>query len=99
MEQKKMVLHDFHLIRRGNLKVKDNRPKGFNQTKFNKENTTLLTIRLNKRTDADILAYMSTVQNKQGLLKDLIHEQMARDDFVYSPPIEAPNNDKPLPND
>ena len=36
---------------------------------------------LNKNTDADILDFLETVPNKQGLIKKLLREEMARKNF------------------
>lgn len=36
---------------------------------------------LNKNTDADILEFLETVPNKQGLLKQLLREEMAKRNF------------------
>ena len=48
------------------------------QTKYDKENTTKVTIKLNHKTDADILEYLNTFDNKQGTIKNLIREEIAR---------------------
>lgn len=46
--------------------------------KFNREKTTRVTVRLNKNTDADILAYLETIsESKQGYIKRLIRADMA----------------------
>ena len=46
--------------------------------KFNKEKTTRVTVRLNKNTDADILAHLETLsESKQGYIKRLIRADMA----------------------
>ena len=49
------------------------------------ENTTRLKVNLNHKTDADILAYLETVTNKQGLVKQLLRASMVADGFVYKP--------------
>ena len=36
---------------------------------------------LNKNTDADILDFLESVPNKQGLIKKLLREEMARKNF------------------
>ena len=51
-------------------------------TKYNAEHTTRLPINLNHNTDADILAYLQTVSNKQGLIKQLIRSHMAAVGYV-----------------
>ena len=46
--------------------------------KFNKEKTERVFVRLNKSTDADILAHLETLtESKQGYIKRLIREDMA----------------------
>ncbi len=46
--------------------------------KFNKEKTTVITVRLNNKTDADILEQLDTIsESKQGYIKRLIREDMA----------------------
>ena len=46
--------------------------------KFNKEKTERVFVRLNKNTDADILAHLETLsESKQGYIKRLIREDMA----------------------
>lgn len=40
------------------------------------ENTTVITIRLNHRTDADILARLESVSNKTGYIKGLIRQDI-----------------------
>lgn len=34
--------------------------------------------------DADILAYLDTVPNKQGLIKELLRNHMSSEGFVYT---------------
>ena len=46
------------------------------QTNWKAKNTTLITLRLNHNTDADILLKLSQVGNKQGYLKDLIRKDL-----------------------
>lgn len=48
------------------------------QERYNKANTTGFYLKLNNKTDSDIIAYMKTVDNKQGLVKQLIREYMAK---------------------
>ena len=47
-------------------------------TKYNAANTKLLQIRLNFKTDADIIAHIETVSSKMGYVKNLIREDMAQ---------------------
>lgn len=41
-------------------------------TKYNKENTLTICLRLNKETDKDIIKVLELVDNKNGYIKDLI---------------------------
>lgn len=52
------------------------------QSKF----TKLQTIRLNVHTDADIIRFLSEVDNKQGLLKELIRAEMEKRGISYPHP-------------
>lgn len=46
--------------------------------KFNKEKTTVVSLRLNKNTDADILAHLDGLsESKMGYIKRLIRADMA----------------------
>lgn len=42
------------------------------------KNTTRVTVRLNNNTDEDIIEYLSTLDNKQGYIKELIREDMKK---------------------
>lgn len=44
-----------------------------------KANTTVITIKLNHRTDADILERLTSVDNRNGYIKQLIREDIAKD--------------------
>lgn len=44
---------------------------------YDKENTKGLYLKLNKKTDADILNYLKTIPNKQGYIKELIRKDKA----------------------
>ena len=44
--------------------------------KYDAGNTTRLYIKLNNRTDADILKHLDSMDNKQGYIKDLIRDDM-----------------------
>lgn len=48
------------------------------QAKYNKEKTKLITIRLIKTTDKDILERLDEVGNKQGYIKELIRADIAK---------------------
>lgn len=45
-------------------------------TKYNKENVKQIKLNLNKKTDADIIAALEAVENKQGFIKDLIRKEI-----------------------
>lgn len=47
--------------------------------KYSKANTKLLTVRLNKKTDADVLDHLETVGSKSGYIKRLIREDMRKE--------------------
>lgn len=63
------------------------------QVKYDKANTTQIRMKLNLKTDADILAKLESVGNKQGYIKALIRadiekEQRIRNrDREYSAPV------------
>ncbi len=44
--------------------------------KYDKENTRQISVRLNKKTDADILEHLETVESKQGYIKELIRRDI-----------------------
>ena len=44
--------------------------------KYNKTNVKQIKINLNKKTDADIISYLDKADNVQGLIKDLIRQDM-----------------------
>lgn len=54
--------------------------------KWQKKNTKLETIRLNIYSDADIIKYLQTIDNKQGYLKALLREEMDKKGFVCPHP-------------
>ena len=45
---------------------------------YQKENIQRVVIKLNKKTDADILEYLETKENRQGYLKELIRKDMKK---------------------
>ncbi len=45
---------------------------------WDKANTTRIALKLQNRTDADILAKLESVGNKQGYIKELIRQDIAR---------------------
>ena len=46
--------------------------------KYDTANTTKVSLKLNKKTDADIIEYLDSVENKQGTIKRLIREEISR---------------------
>ena len=46
--------------------------------KYNKEHTTQVLLRLNNRTDADVIARLQGLENKQGYIKELIRADMKK---------------------
>lgn len=46
--------------------------------KYDAKNTTKVVMKLNLKTDADILARLEAVGNKQGYIKKLIREDMEK---------------------
>ena len=51
--------------------------------KYNTDKTFPITVRCNKESDADILAYLSSVPNKQALIKELLRNHMAKEGFTH----------------
>ena len=48
------------------------------QMRYDKENTKRFALKVNKKTDADILEKLNSVPNRQGYIKRLIREDIAR---------------------
>lgn len=48
------------------------------QKEWDKQNTKLVGMKLNKHTDADIFAHIADIPNVQGYLKQLIRDDIAR---------------------
>ena len=46
--------------------------------KYDAVNTTQIKIKLNRKTDADIIEFLETLENKQGTIKRLIREEVKR---------------------
>lgn len=44
--------------------------------KYDAANTIQYHLKLNKQTDADIIAHLDMIDNKQGYIKDLIRKDM-----------------------
>ena len=48
------------------------------QNKYDQANTARVYIKLNLKTDADILAKLDTVESRQGYIKKLIRDDLER---------------------
>ena len=46
--------------------------------KYDSENTTKVTLKLNLKTDSDILEFLDKCGNKQGTIKALIRQEIER---------------------
>ena len=64
------------------MPFKDANKRRASQNRWLKENTKGFYIRLSKKTDADIIDYLSSVENKQGFVKGLIRMEILRDNSV-----------------
>ena len=62
----------------------DKQKRNATQNRYNKETTTALSIKLNNRTDADILEYLTSVPNKQGLIKNLLRKYMTTHPLTWT---------------
>lgn len=49
------------------------------QAKYDSEHTTGVYLKLNKKYDADILAWLAKMTNRQGYIKELIRKDMGRE--------------------
>ena len=54
------------------------------QLRYDKENTKQIILKLNTKTDADVLGKLESVGNKQGYLKDLVRDNLRCDSAVLS---------------
>ena len=46
--------------------------------KYNQNNTKIINLRLNNKTDADVIEWLEKQDNKAGYIKRLIREDMAK---------------------
>lgn len=46
--------------------------------RYDKANTKMVCLKLNKKTDADILAWLDGAYSKQGYIKELIREDIRK---------------------
>lgn len=49
------------------------------KTRWDRENTTVVTMKLNNKNDADILEKLNSVEHKQTYIKVLIRADIAKD--------------------
>ena len=54
-------------------------PKGDNQRKWDAENTKRFSFQVMKKTEADVLQKLESVDNISGYIKDLIRKDIARE--------------------
>ena len=47
-------------------------------SKYNREKTISFTIRLNKKTDADIITALESVTNRNALIKKLLRQEISK---------------------
>ena len=59
-------------------KVDSKRANYEKHREYDKANTIGVYLKLNKKTDADIIAALETVSNKQGFIKRLIRQEIAK---------------------
>ena len=52
------------------------------QTKYDKDNTIQVKLKLNKKTDSDIIERLSEADSKQGYIKELIRLDILRDSSI-----------------
>lgn len=52
------------------------------QEKYDKDNTVQVKLKLNKKTDADLISWLDDISNKQGYIKDLIRSDILRDNSI-----------------
>ena len=48
------------------------------QAKYDAANTVQIRLKLNRKTDADIIELLDSAENKQGLIKQLLREYIKR---------------------
>ena len=52
------------------------------QAKYDKDNTVQVKLKLNKKTDADIIKRLSESDSKQGYIKELIRLDILKDNSI-----------------
>ena len=46
------------------------------QEKYQKENISRVVLKLNKKTDSDLLEWIETLDNKQGAIKEILRQHI-----------------------
>ena len=52
------------------------------QAKYDKDNTVQIKLKLNKKTDADLISWLDDISNKQGYIKELIRADILKDNSI-----------------
>lgn len=52
------------------------------QAKYDKDNTVQVKLKLNKKTDADLISWLDDISNKQGYIKEIIRADILRDNSI-----------------
>lgn len=52
------------------------------QAKYDKDNTVQVKLKLNKKTDKDIITRLAAADNQQGYIKELIRLDILRDNSI-----------------
>lgn len=52
------------------------------QAKYDKDNTVQIKLKLNKKTDRDIIERLSEADSKQGYIKELIRADILKDNSI-----------------
>ena len=66
------------------------------QAKYDSTHCKYYTLKMNLETDSDIIEKLSTVESKQGYIKQLIREDLARTRTDSVPVSESDNDMEPL---
>ena len=61
---------------------------------YHKDKTTVVHVRLNIEKDADILAYLSAIPNKQGHIKHLLRQRMEQSGFSVADVMKEETEDE-----
>ena len=51
------------------------------QRRYDEKNTVHISLKLNRKTDADILRLLETAGNRQGFIKDILRKEAENDTF------------------